>query len=363
MAKGDKPAWRAWIFPLATVALWCSPAVGINVAYGLQSGRSPALIGVSVAAVFFTAVCALRLEMQGSMGVRALASALVAIGIAYNLSNAIGLSAGHRSHDRSQAITAQERQASLRDDAGTIKGAITALDKELGPSSLSSLKAEIAELERSPIFDRAKRCTDATLPDSRAHCEAWEKAKALLAAAEKRDRLAAELASLNEQLRAVPVIETTDPQATTIAHAFKLAGISLSAADIGDVLNWLLAIVAELMAAFGALMCGARFPVHTAASAPASRPKLESPAKPVLQAPTAQSEPLATFLADLVESGTPTAFKALYGQYERLCETAGVKPESPRKIGLKLSKKFSKAKGGDARYFCRNRHGLTAVAS
>ena len=359
--------WRAWIFPLAMVVLWCAPAVGINVAYGLQSGRSPALLGVSIAAVFFTAVCALRLEMQGSIGVRLLAIALVTIGIAYNLSNAIGLSAGHRSHERSAALSAQTSLQSLREDAGTIKGTITALDNELGTSSLSSLKAEIAGLEYDPIFTRSKRCTDATLPDSRSHCAAWEKAKAMLAAAEKRERLAGELVNLNEQLRTAPIRESVDPQAETIAHAFDLAGISLSGTEIGDVLNWLLAIVAELMAAFGALMCGARLPASAAdQTAPTGRPKpvgqLEM-AKPVLPVPAAHTDLLAVFLADLVESGTPTAFKAVYGQYQRLCDAAGVEPESRRQVGLKLSKKFGKAKGGDARYFCRNKQGLTAVAS
>lgn len=354
-AQQVRGAWKGWVFPLGMIGLWCAPAVGINAAYGLQTGREPALIGVSMAAVIFTAMCALRLETKASLPMRLLTVALVLIGVAYNLSNAIGLAAGHRSHDRSAALTSQGRAASIRDDIGTIKAEIARLNTELGASSSTSIKAEIAAREFSPVFDRTKHCADATLADSRDHCAAWERAKAMLKAAERRDDLQTQMADMNERLRAAPVVEAVDPQAETIAHALALAGITMSPAAVGDVLSWLLAIVAELMAAFGALMCGVRLPGHSeAAATEKAEPKAKAQAKPQA-VPAPAIDPLAVFVGELVASKVPTPFKALRAAYERQCQADGKTPVSPRQIGLELSKRFEKAKGGARRYHCRTK--------
>lgn len=229
MRTDDKPAWRAWIFPLAMIALWCSPALIINITHGLQSGREPALIIAAVFSVFGAAMCGLRLETQGSLIGRAVTGGCLAVLITFNFSNAVGLSAGHRDQARSVALTQQSARGSLADDARTINGTITKLDNDLGASSVSSLKAEIAAAEYSPLFSRSRKCMDATLSESRAHCQVWEKARAMLSAAEQRDRLQADLARITAQLRAAPVRESVDPQSEAIVQALALAGFAVQA--------------------------------------------------------------------------------------------------------------------------------------
>ena len=71
--------------------------------------------------------------------------------------------------------------------------------------------------------------------------------------------------------------------------------------------------------------------------------------------------PLAAFIGDLVRCDRPMPFKALYEMYEAACRAAGSEPESRRAVGLALSNKFDKVKGGDAAYFVRPR--LAAVAT
>jgi hypothetical protein len=350
LRRDDKPAWRAWVLPLAMIALWCSPALIINVTHGLQSGREPALIVAAVFSVFGAAMCGLRLETQGSVVGRAIAGGCLAVLITFNFSNAVGLSAGHRDQARSEALTQQSTRGSLTDDARTINGAITKLDKELGASSVSSIRAEIAAAEYSPLFSRSRKCADATLSESRAHCQAWEKARAMLSAAEQRDKLRGELAAINEQLRAAPVRESVDPQSEAIVQALAFAGFAVQQRDVGYGLVLLFALGIELMAAFGASWCGVRLPapvqsVNTvlAAVKPAAMPK----------ATQATESPLTAFIGDLVRCDRATPFKALYEMYEAACRTAGAEPESRRAVGLALSRRFDKVKGGDAAYFAR----------
>lgn len=354
----DKPAWRTWVFPLVMIALWCTPALIINVTHGLQAGREPALIVAAVFSVFGAAMCGLRLETQGSLVGRAATSGCLAVLITFNFSNAVGLSAGHRDHARSAALTQQSARGSLADDARTITGTIAKLDNDLGASSVSSIKAEIAAAEYSPLFSRSRKCTDATLSESRAHCQAWERTRAMLSAAEQRDKLQGELARINEQLRAAPVRESVDPQSEAIVQALALAGFAVRPRDVGYGLVLLFALGIELMAAFGASWCGVRLPTPPRL---VNTPLAAMKPTAMTKAPQAAPSPLAAFVGDLVKCDRATPFKALYEMYEAGCRAGGTEPESRRAVGLALSKRFDKVKGGDAAYFARPR--LAAVAT
>jgi apolipoprotein N-acyltransferase len=113
-----RPGWREWLLPLVAIAVWCMPAVAINIAHGAQAGSDAAIIFLSIMAVFFTALCALRLERHTAFPVRLLAGLLTVIGVTYNLSNAIGLVAGHSETMRSNALTQQGVRQSLQADLG-----------------------------------------------------------------------------------------------------------------------------------------------------------------------------------------------------------------------------------------------------
>ena len=134
------------------------------------------------------------------------------------------------------------------------------LDAALGSNSAPTLQAEIAELERNMIFDRTKRCTDATLSESRDHCARWDKARKLLEVAQRRTQLQAQLNAANAELRQAPVRESVDPKAETVAKALAFIGIDAAVEEVRYALILLPAIVAELMGAFGAAMCGVGLP-------------------------------------------------------------------------------------------------------
>jgi len=69
-------------------------------------------------------------------------------------------------------------------------------------------------------------------------------------------------------------------------------------------------------------------------------------------------DPLGAFLGDL-KCDRATPFKQLFEMYEAACRAAGAEPATRRAVGLALSKRFEKLKGGDAAYYARPR--LSAV--
>ena len=132
--------------------------------------------------------------------------------------------------------------------------------------------------------------------------------------------------------------------------------------DVGYGLVLLFALGIELMAAFGAGWCGVRLP---ASAGPDNTPLAAMAAVPRAVATPkttgGKESPLAAFVSDLVKCDRATPFKALYEMYEAACRAAGSEPESRRAVGLAMSKRFDKVKGGDAAYFARPR--LAAVAT
>lgn len=122
---------------------------------------------------------------------------------------------------------------------------------------------------------------------SRAHCAAWERARAMLAAAEQRDQLQGELTAINAQLRVAPLVEAADPQADAIVHALGFAGIKIAdPRDVGYALVLLLAAIAELMAAFGGLMCGVRLPGHQVTAVTGKAGTRAAATAPAVERPT-----------------------------------------------------------------------------
>ena len=77
-------------------------------------------------------------------------------------------------------------------------------------------------------------------------------------------------------------------------------------------------------------------------------------------------EPLAAFVADLVKSERPTAFKVLFSAYVSRCEAAGEVPKTIRALGLALTAaKFTKSNrnGGEVHYGVQMRKRLAVVAA
>jgi hypothetical protein len=82
------------------------------------------------------------------------------------------------------------------------------------------VQAEIATVQvAGDIWSRTKKCSDATLPDSRAACAPVFALRQELAAAQEAERLESRVAAGRSQLAAAPVVgSATDPQAAALAR-------------------------------------------------------------------------------------------------------------------------------------------------
>jgi hypothetical protein len=117
-------------------------------------------------------------------------------------------------------------------DLASLKVQIASLDASLGSAFALALSTETVVLERDPIFGRTKRCSDATLDESRAHCAKWDKARQLLQTAKRRNALRSKMETIDAQLRTAPIRESVDPKVEAVARALAFAGIQVSLEDI-----------------------------------------------------------------------------------------------------------------------------------
>ena len=124
------------------------------------------------------------------------------------------------------------------------------------------------------------------------------------------------------------------------------------------------------MAAFGASWCGVHLPRSEPVAAVRTGGTRAAPdaagraVAPVAAGQGEAPEPLAAFVADLVKSERPTAFKVLFSAYVSRCEAAGEAPKSKRALALALGgEQFvrSNLKGGEVHYGAQLRKRLAVV--
>ena len=126
------------------------------------------------------------------------------------------------------------------------------------------------------------------------------------------------------------------------------------------------------MAAFGASWCGVHLPRRAPSEATRTAGTRAAPdaagraVAPVAAGQGEAPEPLAAFVAALVKSERPTAFKVLFAAYVARCEAAGEAPKTIRALGVALTAaKFTKSNrnGGEVHYGVQMRKRLAVVAA
>jgi hypothetical protein len=100
-----------------------------------------------------------------------------------------------------QSEKASETATSARTDAERIRGELAAISEKRSPDAI---KAEIEAHKQHKRWTSTVECTDATVPESRDYCQAYNQLRADLATAERRERLDIQLAGTVEVVRAAP---------------------------------------------------------------------------------------------------------------------------------------------------------------
>ncbi len=251
---------------VALIAIACiAPSAGINVMHQLAHTPGPLALPLATASVLAVALAAAspfaveRATASRNVALLLMALLVGAVCLSYNLSVAIGAASSTRA-EITGARTAENQRATLLTgqlaQAEKSRAALAAVSQEKTPGVI---RAEISGLEQSKAWTTTKACTDATLPASRTFCQQHASAQAALDAATKVEALDRQIASLKAELlksgRATG--QPADVQAANIAAALAFVGLTVEARNIGVALNLSLAVLVEIIGAFGPVIFAA----------------------------------------------------------------------------------------------------------
>lgn len=308
---------------LVLIALACiAPSAGINVMHQLAHTPGPLALPLAAASVLSVALAAASpFAIERAIAGRNLALLAIAlltggVCLSYNLSVAIGAA----STTRSATIGARQSEASKAD---LLKGQLAQAEKSRAALAIVSqertpgmLKAEISGLEQSPAWTSSKQCSDATLPASRTFCAEHAGRQAALDAAKKVEALDIEIAATKAALLKTGLAtgQAADPQASNIAAALAFIGLTVEAGNIGVGLNLWLAVLVEIVGAFGPLVFAAALrredasqkPEEAATAAKAAKKEKSQPKKKAAQKPRSRSKKPSP-AADVLQFGEPIA--------------------------------------------------------
>jgi hypothetical protein len=102
-------------------------------------------------------------------------------------------------------LSAEKAHQTATGAAGDAKRLRSELDAISEKRSLDAIKAEIEAHKQHKRWTSTIQCTDATIPESRDYCQAYNQLRADLATAERREQLEEQLAGVVETVRATPV--------------------------------------------------------------------------------------------------------------------------------------------------------------
>lgn len=308
---------------IAVIALLCiAPSASINVVHVL--GHTPGALGVplalaSVVSVMLAAASPFAIERAiAGRNVALLAIALLtgAVCLSYNLSVAVGAASTTRS-ETTGARTAENQKAALLTgqlvQAEKSRVTLASIAQEKTPGVIA---AELRGLEQSAAWTSSKQCSDATLPTSRTFCAEHAGRQAALDAAKKVEALDIEIAATKAALlKSGPATgQAADPQSANIAAALSFIGVTVEVGNIGIGLNLWLAVLVEIVGAFGPLVFaaalrredGTQKPEEAATAAKAAKKEKSQPKRKAAQKPRSRSKK-ASQAADVLSFGEPLA--------------------------------------------------------
>ncbi len=170
----------------------------------------------------------------------------------YSLTSALGLYATSRNATVGNIEIVQVEAERLSGEIQHLQASLSALGMVEPPAAVA---ARITALKHDRLFDRSKRCTDATALDSRALCAEIANTMAKLLSSQKGTKLSERLAQLKSDRRALDlrkVVTVADPQAAALAN---LTGWKQE--SIRGALAVLIAVLIELGSSFGLLLATA----------------------------------------------------------------------------------------------------------
>jgi hypothetical protein len=247
------------LFALACMA----PSAGINVMHQLAYTPGALALPLAAASVLSVALAAASpFAIERAIATRNAALLLVAlltggVCLTYNLAAALGAASTTRA-EIAGSRTAENRKAALL--TGQLaqyeqsRSSLASISQEKTPGVI---EAELRGLEQSPAWTSSKQCTDATLLPSRQLCTNRAGKQAALDASRKVEALDREIGRIKAQLLASSGHATGQPadtQAANLAAALSFIGGSVQPENIGVALNLWLAVLIEIIGAFGPLV-------------------------------------------------------------------------------------------------------------
>lgn len=142
------------------------------------------------------------------------------------------------------------------------------------------LQAEIAALKHDRLYDRSKRCTDATAADSRELCVEIERLEAEKARGDRRRELQFVIAAAEKVMGARHGAGIADPQASALATYGAALGLALEPGKLSPWLTLLAVVFFELGAA-GSLIVVAALPTVAKAEKNAKPATFDVAADPI----------------------------------------------------------------------------------
>lgn len=226
-----------------TVLACLTPSMAVNVAHTAASSVPLALAGgMSVLLAAIAVMAAEGAFRQRNLALASIATLTAVICIGYNLTAALGAASHGRAVKQAEGDTRQQvQQLEARRAALSVSK----------PSA--AVEAELNGLRQQPAWTSTRGCVDATLPASRMFCTQYADVQARLAVTVQAEQLDAQIGALRER----PMIG--DAQGENIAALLGHAGMVVTPAGVGLMLNTLLAVLVEIIAAFGPVIIVAAF--------------------------------------------------------------------------------------------------------
>ncbi len=307
---------------LILTALACiAPSASINVVHVF--GHTPGALGVplALASVLSVALAAASpFAIEKALKTRNAVLLLIALAVGgvcltYNLSVAVGAASTTRAELTGSRTAESNKAAMLSGQLALAEKSRAVLARTSREKTPGMWQAEISGLEQATAWTSTRQCTNITLPASRSHCQAYVSAQAALAAAKKVETLDSQIARLKTQLlKSGPATgQPADPQAANIAAALAFVGLKVEAADIGVALNLSLAVLVELIGAFGPVIFAAAFlrgetPAEAATATKAAKGrKAVTKKKPAAAAKRKKASPKASPAGNVLQIGDALA--------------------------------------------------------
>ena len=181
--------------------------------------------------------------------------------LAYSISCSLGFTALNRAEIASEAASQQETVALLRNQQASVK---QQLDRLSQIPAIHTLQKQLADIKSHRRWRMTKQCAEPTLSESIAFCRTYEEINANIAAAENRQRLEREAASIQRQLIAHTQEKTQHLDHPRSAFIAQLFGVPDASVEIG--FSVMLVLLLEIGSGLGFLAIAIRTSTATAIS-------------------------------------------------------------------------------------------------